>query len=201
MLYSINNYERIMLVEKKKPLGNFVWIDLEMTGLNIQKDVILEIATVITDGNLKIIAEGPSFVISQPEKTVLFMDKWCVEQHGKSGLTQAVLESTTSLEHAEKETLYFIKKYCLKHTGILAGNTVWQDRLFLNKYMPSIVNHLHYRLVDVSTCKEIIQHWYGKEDQTQRVSTEFKKSDSHRALHDIYESIAELDYYKKNFFV
>jgi len=186
---------------KKRPLGNFVWIDLEMTGLDIHTDVILEIATVITDGNLNFIAEGPAFVISQPEEKLLRMDKWCVEQHGKSGLTQAVLSSTTSLAHAEKETLHFIKKHCLEHTGVLAGNTVWQDKIFLNKYMPTITHYLHYRIVDVSTCKELVRHWYGKENQPHIASTEFKKSDNHRALDDIYESIAELDYYKKHFFV
>ncbi len=188
-------------VSKNKPLGNFVWIDLEMTGLNIYTDVILEIATVITDGNLNVIAEGPSFVISQPEDKLLRMDKWCVDQHGKSGLMQAVLASNISLEHAEKETFHFIKKHCSERTGVLAGNTVWQDRLFLQKYMPSIINYLHYRLVDVSTVKEVVKHWYNKEGQQQITSTYFKKSDAHRALDDIYESIAELDYYKKNFFV
>lgn len=188
-------------MEKKKPLGNFVWIDLEMTGLDVSTDVILEIATVITDGDLNVIAEGPAFVIAQPEEALLRMDRWCVEQHGKSGLTTAVLSSTTSLEHAEKETLQFIKKYCAKHTGRLAGNTVWQDRLFLKKYMPKIINHLHYRLVDVSTCKELVRHWYGKEENSRFASTEFKKSDNHRALDDVYGSIAELDYYRKNFFV
>ena len=172
-----------------------------MTGLDIQTDVILEIATVITDGDLNVIEEGPSFVIAQPEEKLLRMDKWCVDQHGKSGLTAAVLSSTTSLEHAERETLHFIKKHCLERTGVLAGNTVWQDRLFLKKYMSSIIDYLHYRLVDVSTCKELIKHWYGKESKRQIASTEFKKSDNHRALDDVYESIAELDYYRKNFFV
>jgi len=188
-------------VVKNRSLGNFVWIDLEMTGLNVHTDVILEIASVITDGDFNVIAEGPSFVISQPEEKLLRMDKWCVTQHGKSGLTQSVLNSTITLEHAEKETLHFIKKHCLERTGVLAGNTVWQDRLFLNKYMPSIVHYLHYRLVDVSSVKELVKHWYGKEGQPKSASIEFKKSDNHRALDDIYESIAELDYYRKNFFI
>ncbi len=186
---------------KKRPLGNFVWIDLEMTGLEVATDVILEIATVITDGDLNVIAEGPSFVISQPEEKLLRMDKWCVEQHGKSGLTNAVLASNISLEHAADETFDFIKKHCLEHTGVLAGNTVWQDRLFLKKYMPRIIDYLHYRLVDVSAIKELVRHWYGKEGQQKIASTDFKKGDNHRALDDIYESIAELDYYKKYFFV
>jgi oligoribonuclease len=188
-------------VDKKKPLGNFVWIDLEMTGLDVHTDVILEIATVITDGDLNVIAEGPSFVISQSEEKLLRMDKWCVDQHGKSGLSKAVLESTISVENAEKETLNFIKKYCLEYTGVLSGNTVWQDRLFLKKYMPSIIQYLHYRLVDVSAIKELIKHWYSKGGQPKVASIDFKKSDNHRALEDIYESIAELDYYRKNFFV
>ena len=190
-----------LLVSKNKPLGNFVWIDLEMTGLNIHTDVILEIATVITDGSLNIIAEGPAFVICQPEEVLLRMDKWCVEQHGKSGLTQAVLQSNISVDYAEQETLHFIKKYCVERSGILAGNTVWQDRNFLAKYMPSIIQYLHYRLVDVSTIKEIIKHWYNKDNRENSAATDFKKSDTHRALDDIYESIAELDYYKKHFFM
>lgn len=194
-------YERV-IVNKKRPLGNLVWIDLEMTGLNIQTDVILEIAMVITDGNLNVIEQGPSFVISQPEEKLLCMDKWCTEQHQKSGLIDAVLASNIAVEYAEKEALQFIKKHCLIHTGILAGNTVWQDRLFLHKYMPSIIQYLHYRLVDVSTCKELVRHWYApQEGKPQVASTEFKKSDNHRALDDIYGSIAELDYYKKHFFV
>lgn len=188
-------------MDRKKPRGNLVWIDLEMTGLNIHTDVILEIATVITDGDLNVISEGPSFVISQPEEKLVRMDKWCVDQHGKSGLTQSVLASETTLEHAEQETLHFIKKHCLERTGVLAGNTVWQDRAFLAKYMPRIVEYLHYRIVDVSTVKELVKHWYDKEGQQKIAATDFKKSDTHRALDDIYESIAELDYYKKYFFV
>src|SRR5579863_3166568 len=109
-----------------------------MTGLNIVNDVILEIATVITDGNLNVIAEGPSFIIHQSEEKLAAMGKWCQDHHGKTGLTASVKQSTTSVEQAAQETLAFIKQHCAIHTGVLAGNSVWQDRVFLDKYMPGI---------------------------------------------------------------
>ena len=176
--------------------GNLVWLDLEMTGLNISTDVILEIATVITDGNLNLIAQGPSFIIQQPEEKLAAMGKWCQEQHGKTGLIEAVRNSTTTLLHAEQETFNFIKQYCPIHTGVLTGNSVWQDRVFLDKYMPRITSHLHYRIVDVSTIKELARRWYPHNK-----NTEYKKSDTHRALSDVYESIQELKHYRKYFFV
>jgi oligoribonuclease len=176
--------------------GNLVWLDLEMTGLNIATDVILEIACVITDGNLNIIAEGPSFIINQPEEKLAAMGKWCQDQHGKTGLTDAVRQSIISVEEAEKETISFIKRHCPIHTAVLAGNSVWQDRTFLDKYMPSIVGYLHYRLVDVTTIKELARRWYPYDK-----NIEYKKSDRHRAMSDVYESIAELQHYRKSFFV
>ena len=180
---------------KNDSLGNLVWLDLEMTGLNIATDVILEIATVITDGNLDIIAQGPSFIIHQSEEKLASMSKWCQDHHGKTGLTQAVLQSTTTLQQAQEETLAFIKEYCPPNTGILAGNSVWQDRVFLDKYMPAITAYLHYRIIDVTSVKEIVRRWYPNDKKT-----EYQKSDRHRALSDVYESIAELKHFRMNFF-
>jgi oligoribonuclease len=180
----------------KKEKGNLVWVDLEMTGLHVETDVILEIATIITDGNLHIIAQGPSYVIHQPAELLLHMDAWCIEHHGKSGLTEAVKQSTITLEQAYQETLYFIKHYCPERTAVLSGNSVEQDRTFLKKYMPGIIEHLHYRIIDVSTVKELVARWYA--DNQLSV---YKKKDTHRAQQDIYESIAELQHYRTHFFV
>lgn len=176
--------------------GNLVWIDLEMTGLNSQTDVILEIASVITDGELNIIAEGPSFIIHQPEEKLLGMDKWCTSHHAKSGLTKAVQSSSVTLDYAYAETLLFVKRYCTAKTGILSGNSIGQDRTFLAKYMPAIVDYLHYRIIDVTTIKELVARWYKNNPYN-----EYKKADNHRARNDVYESIAELRHYRKYFFI
>lgn len=174
----------------------FIWIDLEMTGLNPNIDVILEIATVITDNSLTIIAEGPSYIIHQPHSALDLMDDWVRKQHTKTGLIDAVYKSSVSLEEAAEQTFNFIKKQVAIHQGVLAGNSVWQDRTFMVKYMPVIINYLHYRLVDVSSIKELVQRWYSDHPQTR-----FKKADNHRALEDVYESIKELAHYRKYFFV
>ena len=120
----------------KDIFGNLVWIDLEMTGLNLKNDVILEIASIITDGNLTIIEKGPSLVIHQPAEKLATMDEWCTNHHTKSGLIHDVHDSTITEQEAEQKTLDFIKKHCQPGTGILSGNSVWQDRNFLQKYMP-----------------------------------------------------------------
>jgi len=185
-----------VVMGKNDVIGNLVWLDLEMTGLIIATDVILEIATVITDGNLNVIAEGPSLVIHQPEEKLIAMGKWCQDHHGKTGLIQAVSDSTITLQQAEEQTLAFIKQHCPPGTGVLSGNTVWQDRVFLDKYMPSISNYLHYRIIDVSSIKELAKRWYPDNK-----NIEFKKSDRHRALSDVYESIEELKHYRRSFFV
>lgn len=189
-------YTSVVRVAKNEMVGNLVWIDLEMTGLNVATDVILEIASVITDGNLVVIAQGPSFIIHQPEEKLAGMDKWCTDHHGKSGLTAAVKSSTISLEHAYAQTLAFIQYHCSAKTGVLAGNSIGQDRTFLAKYMPAIVDHLHYRIVDVTTIKELVLRWYPHDK-----NIEYKKADTHRALNDVLESIAELKHYRKNFFI
>jgi oligoribonuclease len=174
----------------------FVWIDLEMTGLNPDEHVIIEMATIITDQELNVIEEGPVFVIHQPKERLESIDPWVLNLHTKTGLLKLIETATTSQNHAEKKTLEFIKRYCEKGTARLAGNSVWSDRAFLIKHMPSITEYLHYRLIDVSTVKGLVNCWYPKSKQTM-----FKKSDSHRALSDIRESIAELKHYRAYFFV
>jgi len=172
---------------------NLVWIDLEMTGLNPERNVILEIASIITDSNLNIIALGPSLVIYQPEDMLNMMEAWSHAQHTKSGLLDKVRTSHVSLQEAEQQTLSFIQQHCVQGTALLAGNSVWQDRAFLRVYMPALINYLYYRLIDVTTIKELVLRWYPNH-------AEFKKADTHRALEDIQESIAELCYYRENFF-
>jgi oligoribonuclease len=170
-----------------------VWIDLEMTGLDYHHDVILEIATVVTDINLHIIAVGPNLVIHQPNQILERMDPWCIETHNKSGLMAKVQASTITVEQAEQETLNFLMQHCQKGTSPLCGNTVWFDKLFLKKDMPDIVDFLHYRVVDVTAFKIMLSAWAGKKD------IGFKKQNAHRALDDIQESINELQFYRTNF--
>jgi oligoribonuclease len=174
---------------------NFVWIDLEMTGLQLPKDSILEIATIITDSNLNIIAQGPALVIHQSDELLATMDDWNVKHHTKSGLVDQVRASQISIEQAAEKTLEFIMAYCQKNTGLLAGNSVWQDRAFLNQYMPSIIEYLNYRLIDISSVKELVRRWYPNNPKAH-----YKKPETHRALDDIKASIEELAYYRENFF-
>ena len=174
---------------------NLVWIDLEMTGLS-EKDVILEIASIVTDKNLNVVEQGPSLVIHQSEAVLDKMNSVVKEFHKKSGLIEEVLCSTTILKDAEEQTLNFIKEYCLPETAPLCGNSVWQDRAFLRIYMPRLLSYLHYRLIDVTSFKEVIVRWYPKDPHAF-----FEKKDIHRALDDIKESIAELAHYRKYFFV
>ena len=175
---------------------NLIWVDLEMTGLDVQTDVILEIASVITDSQLNIIERGPHFIIHQPDELLDIMHKEVVGMHKKSGLIQEVKRSTVTIERAEKETLEFYKKHCDPNTALLAGNSVWQDKNFLKKYMPSLVNFCYYRILDVSSIKEVIQRWYPNDKRN-----EYKKKETHRALEDILESICELKHFRKYFFV
>lgn len=174
--------------------SNLVWIDLEMTGLNPEKEGIIEIATIVTDKNLNIIEEGPDIVIRQPAKLLKGMDEWNQKQHKKSGLIDQVKASKISLRQAEKKTLDFIKKHCVPQKTILCGNAVYHDRRFIIKHMPKLNAFLHYRLVDVSTLKELTQRWYPKTKEAP------KKTENHRALSDIRESIEELKFYRKHYF-
>lgn len=171
-----------------------VWLDLEMTGLRPEVDVILEIATIITDHQLNIIGYGPELVIHQSEDNLALMDAWVKNQHAKSGLTDKVRQSSVTVEQACQDTLAFIKAHCEKNNALLAGNSVWQDRNFLYRYMPEIVDYLNYRIIDVSTIKELARQWYPKDSHIN-----FKKKDTHRALDDVQESIEELKHYRHYF--
>ena len=172
---------------------NLIWIDLEMTGLVPEKDNIIEIATVVTDADLNVLAEGPSLAIHQDNKYLESMDEWNTRQHTKSGLVQRVKESEISVNEAEKQTLDFVMKYVDPGTSPMCGNSICQDRRFLYNYMPKLEKFFHYRHIDVSTLKELAVRW--KPDV---VSTSFKQS-KHLALSDIYDSINELKHYREHF--
>ena len=171
-----------------------VWVDLEMTGLDPETDHIIEIASLITDGDLNLIAEGPEIVIHQPDEVLEGMNEWCVKQHGESGLTEKVRNSEISLAEAEKQTVKFIRKYTGRTKVPLCGNSIGQDKMFLMKYMPRVIKHLHYRMVDVSSIKEMAHRWYPS-------FPKFHKQVTHRAMDDIRESVGELKYYREKLFV
>lgn len=172
-------------------------MDLEMTGLDPLVDVIVEIATLITDDELNIVAEGPDLVIHQSAEVIAKMDPFVLEMHTKSGLLAAIGASTTTLEDANSQTIAFIKQHVAEaRTVPLCGNSIGTDRRFLAKYMPDIENYLHYRCVDVSSIKELAKRWYPK-----IVMDRNAKSGLHRALDDVKESIRELSFYRANLFV
>ena len=171
-------------------------MDLEMTGLIPEKDVIVEIATIITDDQLNVIAEGPDLVIHQTDEVLAAMDKFVVDMHTKSGLLTMIRESTITLEQAGQQTLDFIKAHVPEaRTVPLCGNSIGTDRRFLVKYLPEIENFLHYRSVDVSTIKELVKRWYPGLEISRPT-----KSGAHRALDDVRESIRELKFYRENVF-
>jgi oligoribonuclease len=173
---------------------NLIWIDLEMTGLDTQNDQIIEIATIITDSHLNIVATGPNLAIHQSEEIMSKMDEWNTKQHGQSGLIQRVATSTITCEEAEIQTLAFVKKYVGAKISPMCGNTVCQDRRFLNRLMPTLEAYFHYRHLDVSTVKELAKMWAPE------VSKGVNKSAHHLALEDIKESIEELRHYRDHFF-
>uniref|UniRef100_A0A8H7Y5M6 Exonuclease domain-containing protein n=2 Tax=Psilocybe cubensis TaxID=181762 RepID=A0A8H7Y5M6_PSICU len=176
--------------------GPLVWIDCEMTGLDYKKDKIIEIAVLITNGNLDIVDEGLQYVIKTDKSYLDGMDEWCTEQHGRSGLTKACLESPYELEFVSKQVLAYIKKWIpIQRVGVLAGNSVYADRMFLQDQMPEVVDWLHYRIVDVSSFKEMSRRWYGRAGI--RPST---AENVHRALDDIRGSIDELRWYREKIF-
>ena len=174
--------------------NNLVWIDLEMTGLEPEADCIIEIATIVTDSELNILAEGPALVIHQSEAVMAGMSEWCVEHHGKSGLTQRVLDSTVSIEQAEQATIAFLKEWIPEGVSPLCGNSIGQDRRFLVRYMANLDAYFHYRNIDVSTVKELGRRW------SPEMVEAHKKTGAHLALDDIRDSISELQHYKKHFF-
>jgi oligoribonuclease len=178
----------------QNPQGHLAWIDLEMTGLNPDKDVILEIATVVTDADLNLVAEGPVFAISAPAELLAGMDDWNQKQHRKSGLLDRVLASAETMESAERKTLEFLAQHIPPGKVPLCGNSIWQDRRFLGRHMPALEQYFHYRIVDISSFKELAKRWYP-------ALPPFKKGEAHLALADILESIEEMRYYREKLFV
>lgn len=170
-----------------------IWIDLEMTGLDPEKHVIVEIATIVTDRQLEIIAEGPEIAISHPSEELASMEQWSREHHQSSGLLDRVFASHRDCRMAERETLDFLTRHCKKKHSPLCGNSVWQDRLFLLKYMPLLEDFLHYRIIDVSSVKELVKNWYPS-------LPPFRKQKAHLAMSDIRASIDELRYYRRHVF-
>ncbi|XP_044260031.1 probable oligoribonuclease [Tribolium madens] len=172
-----------------------VWVDMEMTGLDVATDKMMEVACIITDSDLNIIAEGPDLIIHHPQDILDNMNEWCKTHHSKSGLSEACLKSKISVQEAEDKIMEFVSQYVIEKISPLAGNSVYMDRLFLRKYMPRLHEYLHYRIIDVSTIKELCRRW--NPDVYKEAP---KKTFSHRALSDIKESIEELKYYKSSFF-
>ena len=171
---------------------NLIWIDLEMTGLDPEKERIIEIATLATDSNLNILAEGPNLVISQPIEFLEGMDEWNQNQHGLSGLIEEVKNSNVTSQVAEIETLEFVSKYVGEKVSPMCGNTVSHDRRFLSRHMPRLESYFNYRHIDVSSFKEVAVRWMNE-------AQVYEKKGSHRALGDIKESVAELKFYKDLF--
>jgi len=178
---------------KHKDYLRIVWVDLEMTGLDVDNDSILEMACIITDSDLNIVAEGPNLVVNHPDSVLDNMNSWSQDHHGKSGLTEACRKSEISLQEAEYKMLSFVRKYVPANTCPLGGNSVHADKGFLDKYMPQFMKHLHYRIVDTSTVKELCKRWYP-------LLMPPRKKLNHRALDDIKESIEELKFYKETIF-
>jgi len=172
---------------------NLIWIDLEMTGLIPEQDLIIEIATVITNADLEVLAEGPVLAVHQADSALEAMDEWNTRQHGKSGLSERVRRSKISTAQAESQTLAFLDQWVPKGKSPMCGNSICQDRRFLARYMPQLEEWFHYRNLDVSTLKELATRWRPE------VLEGFSKKGSHLALDDILDSIAELTHYRENF--
>lgn len=173
--------------------NNLIWIDCEMTGLDPEKERLIEIATIVTDTDLNTIAEGPVVAIHQAEELLNNMDSWNTKQHNGSGLVARVKESQINENDAEQLILEFLKQHVPQGKSPMCGNTVYQDRRFLTRYMPELEKYFHYRLLDVSTLKELALRWAPK------IYGGMQKESKHLALEDIRESIAELKYYRDNF--
>ena len=170
-----------------------VWIDLEMTGLDIEKESIIEIATIITDSELNILAQGPNLAIKVSEELIEGMDEWNTTHHHQSGLVDRIRTVGVSIEEAQQQTIEFLQEWVNPNSAPLCGNSVWNDRRFLDKEMPLVADYLHYRMIDVSTVKELAKRWYPEVDK-------YPKKLSHLALDDIIESIEELQYFRSKVF-
>jgi oligoribonuclease len=172
--------------------NNLIWIDLEMTGLDTQNDVIIEIATIVTDSELNTLAEGPVLAIHQSDEILAGMDEWNTKQHGGSGLTERVRKSQVNEAEAERQTIDFLREYVPAKASPMCGNSICQDRRFLARCMPELEDYFHYRNLDVSTLKELAKRWAPE------VSKGFSKNSSHLAMDDIKDSIEELKHYREN---
>ena len=173
--------------------NNLIWIDLEMTGLEPERDVIIEMATIVTDSELNVLAEGPVIAVHQSDEALAGMDEWNTRTHGQSGLTQRVRESKIDTAAAEAQTIAFLEQWVPKGKSPICGNSIGQDRRFLYKYMPALEAYFHYRYLDVSTLKILAGLWVPQ------VRDSFQKTATHQALDDIRESIAELRHYREHF--
>jgi oligoribonuclease len=172
---------------------NLIWIDLEMTGLEPEHDVIIEMATIVTDSDLNILATGPVIAVHQSDALLAGMDEWNTRTHGESGLTQRVRDSKISTAEAEAQTIAFLEQWVPKGKSPICGNSIGQDRRFLCRYMPTLEAFFHYRNLDVSTLKILAERW------APQIKEGFHKKGTHQALDDIRESIAELQYYREHF--
>ncbi|XP_011686139.1 PREDICTED: probable oligoribonuclease [Wasmannia auropunctata] len=197
--YLNNDHATSTLAETRSEGKNekhIVWLDMEMTGLEVETCRILEVACFVTDEQLELASDCLNIVIHQSDEVLKSMNDWCKLQHRKTGLIDECRLSTTTLEEAQQRTLNFLENHVPRGACPLAGNTVYMDRLFLKKYMPLVDNYLHYRIIDISTIKALARRWHPDISKAAP-----KKQHSHRAVHDIKDSLNELRYYRKNLFV
>lgn len=173
----------------KQHRDHLIWLDMEMSGLDPETCMPLEVATIVTDGELNVLAEGPNVVIWQPDEVLEAMDEWNTNHHTSSGLVNSVRASQISLKQADEMTVAFLERWTEPGMSPLCGNSIGQDRRFIRRYMPRLEQHLHYRMVDISSLKELVRRWYGLVPPP--------KQESHRALSDVHESIEELRFYRR----
>ena len=195
MISSTNNRNQLRQMSTTRKNDRLVWVDMEMSGLQPETDRILEIAMIVTDGDLNIVAEGPVLVVHQEDAVLDRMDAWNKGTHGKSGLIDKVKASTLTEAEVEAECLAFLKQHVKSSISPMCGNTIHQDRRFMNRYMPKLEAYFHYRNIDVSTIKELCKRWQPE------IAKGFSKQQAHTALADIIESVEELRYYREKLFI